>query len=99
MEITLDDIKRHLQIELDCNEDDLFIADLESSAADVVRINLNLNSLDEIRECNGLLPAGVYQAMLLLIGTWYANRESISYGSPKPVPHGLEYILDHYRRY
>lgn len=97
MYIDLDTIKRHLII--DHNDDDLLLADLETVAEDAVRRDLNLYSLKDIEDCSGMLPASVIQAMLLLIGTLYANRESVSYGQAHPVPHSYEYLLDLARNY
>ena len=97
MYLTVADVKRHLII--DHNEDDLYLADLITVAEDAVRRDLNLYSLKEIEDCSGMLPASVLQAQLLLIGTLYANRESISYGSPHPVPHSYDYLLDLCRNY
>ena len=97
MYIDLDTIKRHLII--DHNDDDLLLADLETVAEDAVRRDLNLYSLKDIEDCSGMLPASVIQAMLLLIGTLYANRESVSYGQARPVPHSYEFLLDLCRNY
>lgn len=97
MYLSIGDVKRHLII--DHNEDDLYLADLITVAEDAVRRDLNLYSLTEIEDCSGQLPASVIQAMLLLIGTLYANRESVSYGNPVPVPHAYEYLLALARNY
>lgn len=97
MYLSIADVKRHLYI--DHCDDDMYLADLITVAEDAVRRDLNLYSLKEIEDCGGMLPASVIQAMLLLIGTLYANRESISYGSPHPVPHSYEYLLDLCRNY
>lgn len=97
MYLTIADIKRHLII--DHNDDDQYLADLETVAEDAVKRDLNLYSLKEIEDATGMLPAAVTQAMLLLIGTLYANRESVSYGTPSVVPHSYEYLLDLYRNY
>ena len=97
MYLSIDDVKRHLII--DHNDDDLYLADLITVAEDAVRRDLNLYSLKEIENCSGMLPSAVTQAMLLLIGTLYANRESTTYGHPHPVPHSYEYLLDLCRNY
>lgn len=97
MYIDLDTIKRHLIIDHD--DDNLLLADLETVAEDAVRRDLNLYSLKDIEDCSGMLPACVTQAMLLLVGTLYANRESVSYGQAHPVPHAYEYLLDLARNY
>lgn len=97
MYLSINDVKRHLII--DHSEDDLYIADLITVAEDAVRRDLNLYSLKDIEDCNGMLPASVMQAMLLLIGTLYANRESVTYGTPHTVPHSYEYLIALARNY
>lgn len=97
MYLSINDVKRHLII--DHSEDDLYIADLITVAEDAVRRDLNLYSLKDIEDCNGMLPASVMQAMLLLIGTLYANRESVSYGQAHIVPHSYEYLISLARNY
>ena len=97
MYLSINDVKRHLII--DHNDDDLYIADLITVAEDAVRRDLNLYSLKDIEDCNGMLPASVTQAMLLLIGTLYSNRESVSYGQAHPVPHSYEYLIALARNY
>lgn len=98
MYLTIDDVKRHLII--DHNDDDLYLADLITVAEDAVRRDLNLYSLKDIEDCGGMLPPSVIQAMLLLIGTLYNSRETVSYGNvPHPVPHSYDYLLDLARNY
>ena len=97
MYLSVNDVKRHLYI--DHCEDDKLIADLITVAEDAVRRDLNLYSLKDIEDCNGMLPASVLQAMLLLIGTLYANRESVSYGQAHIVPHSYEYLISLARNY
>ena len=81
---------------IDHTDDDIYLADL---ITDAVRRDLNLYSLKTIEDCTGMLPPAVIQAMLLLIGTLYANRESVAFGAPHTVPHSYEYLLDLYRNY
>ena len=45
------------------------------------------------------IPLAVKHATLLMVGTFYANRESISYGTPKKVPHNYEDLLNPYVDY
>lgn len=97
MYLDLSTIKQHLII--DHCDDDRYLCDLETVAEDAVRRDLNLYSLKDIEDCNGMLPASVIQAMLLLIGTLYANRESVSYGQAHPVPHSYEYLISLARNY
>ncbi len=39
------------------------------------------------------IPVGIKQAMLLMIGHWYANRSETSDKSPKEIPLGAEALL------
>ena len=97
MYLSLDDVTRHLTI--DHCDDDKYLADLITVAEDAVKTDLNLNSLCEIEDATGMLPASVIQAMLLLIGTLYANRESVTYGTPHTVPHSYDFLISLYRNY
>ena len=97
MYLTIEDVKRHLIIDHD--EDDRYLADLITVAEDAVRRDLNVYSLKELEDCTGMLPACVLHAMLLLIGTLYSNRESISYGQAHVVPHSYTLLLDLCRNY
>ena len=97
MYLSLQQVKQHLII--DHTDDDIYLADLITVAENAVCRDLNLHSLKEIEDCTGMLPASVIQAMLLLIGTLYANRESVTYGNPQVVPHSYQYLLDLNRNY
>lgn len=97
MYLSLDDVKKHLII--DHNDEDRYLCDLETVAEDAVKTDLNLNSLEELEDETGMLPASVLHAMLLLIGSLYANRESVTYGTPHTVPHSYQYLLDLNRQY
>ena len=97
MYLTIDDVKKHLYIDHD--DDNKYLADLITVAEDAVKTDLNLDSLCEIEDETGMLPASVIQAMLLLIGTLYANRESVTYGTPHTVPHSYDFLIDLNRKY
>lgn len=97
MYLTIDDVKKHLYIDHD--DDNRYIADLITVAEDAVKTDLNLDSLCEIEDETGMLPASVLHAMLLLVGSLYSNRESVTYGTPHTVPHSYEYLLDLNRKY
>ena len=97
MYLDLSTVKKHLYI--DHCDDDKYLADLITVAEDAVKTDLNLNSLCEIEDETGMLPASVIQAMLLLIGTLYANRESVTYGTPHTVPHSYDFLIDLNRQY
>jgi uncharacterized phage protein (predicted DNA packaging) len=92
--IDLDLIKTHLNIDQDyCDEDEYLL-----TLADVA-VRSIANHIDQPIENfleDGQLDAPLQHAALLLIGTLYQNRESVTYGQCVPVPHGYEYLLHPY---
>ena len=43
------------------------------------------------------VPMSIRQAILILIGHFYENRQEVVYGSPKVMPKASEWLLDPYR--
>lgn len=72
--LLLSDIKRQVVVEHD--EDDALLTMMaEAVEAQMPRV-LGRDSLDELTDENGLLPADLYLAMLMKVGDYYAHRES-----------------------
>ena len=97
--LTLDLIRQHLNIEQDFTEDDKYLGHLGSVVEVVVEKDID-NSLETLAELDGgELPLPLIQAMLLLLGTYYANRENIAFSNGTEVPKTYEYLTALYRRY
>lgn len=92
MEITLDEIKQHLNIERDYHGEDSYLQSLIDAAKQVVQLHI-CDSIDGKSE--GQLPLA--HAVKLLVGTWYMNRESLS--NLQRGNHSYEYILSLYKNY
>lgn len=92
MEITLDELKQHLNIERDYHGDDSYLQSLIDAAKVVVQKHI-CDSIDGKSE--GQLPLA--HAVKLLVGTWYMNRESLS--NLQKGNHSYEYILSLYKNY
>ena len=97
MYISLAQVKQHLLIDTDFVEDDAYILQLIEVAGDVVSKHLDI-ALDEL-EAGGNLPPAIIQAMLLMIGNFYANRESVSYGAATEIPLSYRYLIGLYKNY
>lgn len=99
--ITLDLVKKHLNIDADYHGDDGYIIWLIQVAQDVVVHHIDEDIENLVAEHDGRedLPPAITQAMLLYIGTLYAQRESISYGNVKDVPFAYDYLLTLYKNY
>lgn len=92
MEITIDELKQHLNIEKEWNWDNQYLQSLLDAAQVVVQKHI-CDSIDGKSE--GQLPLA--HAVKLLVGTWYMNRESLS--NLQRGNHSYEYILSLYKNY
>jgi uncharacterized phage protein (predicted DNA packaging) len=95
MYITVEDLKRHLNV--DHSEDDDYIGELSEVAEDAVAEYLNRPISDFVTD--GKLKASVRHAIRLLVGTWYASRESVAFASPSVLPDGVYALLMPLRRF
>lgn len=98
MYIDLDYAKKHLNIEPDFTEDDEYILGLIDVAEQAVRVHVN-EDFDTLAENNGgCLPSPLSQAMLLMIGNMYQNREILGTRNLE-LPMSARYLIDLYRNY
>lgn len=97
MVLELEQVKKHLNIDSNYIDDDLYILDLITVAEDSVKRHLDIKSFDEL---GAGIPASIIHAMLLLIGNFYANREPVVVGvSAMQLPLSYEYLLGLYKKY
>ena len=96
MMLNIDDLKKHLNIDHD--EDDAYIAELISVAEDAVETYLN-RPINDFVDSEGKLKPAIRHACRLLVGTWYANRESVVFSSPSEMPDGVVALLMPLRRF
>lgn len=94
MYITLAEAKKHLNINSDFTDDDAYIQSLINVCENIVQKHID-RELSEY----GTLPTPLKQGMLLLIGNYYANRESVAFSSVSPLPHAFEYIIALFKNY
>ena len=81
------------------SDDDKYLQHLGSAVEFVVERDIDKKLTIIAQENGGELPPSLLHAMLLLLGTYYANRENISYASCVEVPKTYAYICDLYRSY
>ena len=81
----------------DFTEDDLLLNQIGNAAEERVAAHLQHDLAD--LEVDGNLPAPVLQAMLLLVGSLYANREAISNVNFMKLPLAYSYLLETYKNY
>lgn len=98
MYIELDMAKKHLNVELDYTLDDELILGYIQAAENAVRVHIN-DDLEALAEQNGgCLPSAICQAMLLMIGNLYQNREIVGQ-RVIALPFNYQYLIDLYRNY
>ena len=96
--LNLELIKNHLNLQ-NFSDDDKYLQHLGSAVEFVVERDID-KKLSKIAEENGgEFPPSLLHAMLLLLATYYANRENVSYASCVEVPKTYQYICDLYRCY
>lgn len=96
--LDLDDIKRHLNLDENFDADDFYLMGLRDAAEEVVAKYIDY-PLTQLEDEEGKLPASINHAMLLLVGTWYALRESVTSSNMLPIPHSFELLCDLWRDY
>lgn len=99
MYVALDKIKTHLNIDKDFVEDDNYLMSLSEVAECVVERHIGYKFSKLMEDNDGQLPMPIQHAMLLFIGTMYANRESVTFGSANVLPHAYDYILQLFENY
>ena len=96
--LNLELIKNHLNLQ-NFSDDDKYLQHLGSAVEFVVERDIDKKLTTIAQENGGELPPSLLHAMLLLLGSYYANRENISYASCVEVPKTYAYICDLYRCY
>lgn len=96
--LNLELIKNHLNLQ-NFSDDDTYLQHLGSAVEFVVERDIDKKLTTIAQENGGELPPSLLHAMLLLLGTYYANRENVSYASCVEVPKTYQYICDLYRSY
>lgn len=91
-------LKKHLNIDESWVEDDELIRAYCKAAECAVENHIQ-RPLTEIVNDKGQLPPAVKHAILLLIGHFYANRESVSFATASEIPLAYQYLLQPYKSY
>ena len=92
MYITLNQVKQHLIIDEDFKDDDRYLISLIEASEDAVENHLGY----KLSEClvDGRLPKSIQQCILLMVGNFYLQRESISQNGFTEIPLSYTYLLN-----
>lgn len=95
--ITLDEAKDHLRVDYDT--DDAYIISLIDLVEDVVANEIE-DDLVNLEDVSGVIPAPLTHAMLLLLGHFFAVRESVTVGvNAVEVPFGFKFLIAPYKNW
>jgi len=99
MTVTIDTAKAHLNVTSDF--DDSLIMD-QVTAAEAHISNLLGFAIDDATQFPSGTPADLDQAVLMLVGLWYANRETSfvnTRAAAVDIPFSVWAIVNEYRNY
>lgn len=99
MIITLQEAKKHLNIDPEFTDDDAYITSLIETAEAMVLQHLDYRDYRELMAYLDVVevPMPVIHACKLLIGNLYMNRESVSPVTMTNIPQSFEYLLATYK--
>ena len=94
--VTVEEIKRHLYV--DSEADDIILADYIDASQEIIEKYLNVKLCDLV--VDERLPYPLIQAIKIMTGNLYNNRESVSFNAvPYKIPFSFEYLLQPYKSY
>ena len=81
-----------VHLNLDCNDEDEYLESLSSVAQASVERRIQC-PLEDDEDKEGKLNPMLIHAIKIMVATLYDNRESVSFGQPRPVPYTLDYLI------
>lgn len=94
--VTLEEIKKHLNI--DFSDDDDYLSDIVLVAQMSVEKAI-CDSLKTHEDEPGVLNPMLKHAIKILAGNFYANREPVSFATPSVIPYTLAYLIRPFKKY
>ena len=96
MAVKLELLKKHVRAD-DFADDDEYLQHLLTAAEEYVCTATN-RTAEELQNEAGELPATLQQAVLLIAGHWYNQREAVSGVQMAEVPYTLQALVKPYRK-
>ena len=92
-------IKKHLNMNADYTAEDDYLTMLGGAVEEAVAKHIDDDLETLAKNNNDQLPLPLVQACLLLLGTYYSNRENVAFTTTNEVPMSFTYLLDLYKNY
>ena len=97
--LKLELIKKHLNMDESFHDDDSYLEALGDVVEEITEKHIDVSLKTLTADNNGKIPTPLKQAMLLLLGTYYNNRENVAFGSSSEIPVTYSYLLSLYQNY
>lgn len=98
MYITLDEARKHLNLDDFFTEDDNYILDLIKVSEDAVEKRIG-RKLKDCIDKNGELEPTVRHTILLLVSTYYTQREATTPNTITTVPYTFDFLASLNQQY
>ena len=99
MIVTLEECKKHLNIESTFLEDDEYVTSLVEMSQNLIEKDIR-ESIASIELSEGSVPAVLKHAAKILVGSFYTNREDVIVGQTViKVPMSYKYLVSKYKHY
>lgn len=99
MIVTLDEAKKHLNIETTFLEDDAYILSLIELSVNLIEKDIR-KTIASIELSEGSVPPVLKHAAKMVIGNFYANREDVVVGVRMVnIPMAYKYLISKYKTY
>lgn len=95
--VSLELLKKHVRAD-DFTDDDVYLSHLLEAAEQYVCEATNRTQDGLLKAGGGLLPATLQQAILLIAGHWYNQREAVSGVQMAEVPYTLQALIKPFRK-
>lgn len=96
MYTTINDLKKHLNIEPEFIDDDIYITGLIMVAESTVKNYCN-GGLDEYTDLT--IPIEIKQCVLLFAAHLYMNRQLVSFTQAYKIHYSFEFMLSNFKNY
>lgn len=97
--LKLELIKKHLNMDESFHDDDSYLEALGDVVEEVTEKHIDVSLKKLTADNNGKIPTPLIQAMLLLCGSYYSNRENVAFASSAEIPLSYSYLLSLYQNY
>lgn len=99
MYVTLEQARKHLQLDDFFHEDDELILGYIMAAEDATAKRVNRPLCELVDQRTGFLAPTTVESILLLVGTFYNNREATAGATVNTVPLAFDFLADLDRKF